>query len=317
MQSLTNQISNLTLNNQLQNESAIKIQRWFRNIRMNKLHKLPNVMYLAQQIIIDNNITCCDSLEDGRINSCFDEDTVKFLLKRVLKKRAILPKKRKWYDILLYDYKYKWIPVNIKSSTLNNSDNTGNMAMCVHAYTDEVLDLNKNHNSGKMSRLFMEKINSNQFNYNHKKDYYFIVVNKNKTTEVIINSVLGLTYLTPNNNNLPFQVCWEYNKTFNYGNIKSKVKMFMECLKKPAPSWKETFMKAVRSFDIDTIDKPKSTKNKFVENTKPPKVKLNIINFFKPITKTNNIVTTNKVVTTVSVEKETKKKVILRKRNPV
>ena len=36
-----------------------------------------------------------------------------------------------WYDILAYDYMYKWIPINIKTTTTKTSDNTGNLTMCV------------------------------------------------------------------------------------------------------------------------------------------------------------------------------------------
>lgn len=31
---------------------------------------------------------------------------------------------------------YGWIPVNIKTTTTLTNDNTGNLAMCVYAYTD-------------------------------------------------------------------------------------------------------------------------------------------------------------------------------------
>ncbi len=306
MQSLTTKVSKLSLDNQSKTDSAIKIQRWFRSIRTNKLHKLPNVIYLAQQIIIENNITCCNSLDDGRINSCFDEDIIKNLLKRELKTRVKIPKKRKWYDILLNDYTYGWIPVNIKSTTLKSSDNTGNMAMCVQAYTDELLDLKLNHNNGNMSKLLMEKLNSNNLNNKHKKDYYFIVVNKKKATDVIVNSVLGLSELTPNNNNLPFQVCWEKNRTFNYSNIKSKVKMFIECLQQPKPSWRENFMKSIREFNIEHIEKPVKTQ----KNKAPTKVKLNILNFFTNVPKKSS----EPIVITSTLDKP-KRKVILKVRN--
>ena len=53
-----------------------------------------------------------------------------------------------WYDILVHDYYYGWIPVNIKSTNMNTSDNIGNLTSCVYAYTDENLDLNKNYVNG-------------------------------------------------------------------------------------------------------------------------------------------------------------------------
>ena len=63
-----------------------------------------------------------------------------------------------WYDILIYDYQYGWLPVNIKSTTTLTSDNTGNLAMCVYAYTDEELDLDEVYNNGNMSKILVEKL---------------------------------------------------------------------------------------------------------------------------------------------------------------
>jgi len=145
---------------------------------------------------------------DGRINSCMDEDKIIKLLISEFKDRIIKPKFRMWYDILLFDYLYGWIPVNIKSTTMLTSDNTGNLTMCVYAYTNQILDINT------------------------KKDYYFIVFNKNDSNDIIINSLKGLNILTPNINNLPFQICWNKNRLFIYGKIKDKVKLFIDCLKK-------------------------------------------------------------------------------------
>ena len=156
-----------------------------------------------------------------------------------------------WYDILLFDYLYGWIPVNIKSTETLTSDNTGNLAMCVYAYTDEVLDLNVSYENGKMSKLLCKKLNEKSYNYNYKKDYYFVVLNKKDNSDIIINSVKGLSILTPNINNLPYQVCWYKNRIYKYENIKNVVKMFIKVLQKPKPSWKETFMINIRLIQLD------------------------------------------------------------------
>jgi hypothetical protein len=121
--------------------------------------------------------------------------------------------------------------------------------MCVYAYTDEILDIhmNKSYENGKMSVLLFNKLKNKQYNRNNKKDYYFIVLNKCDSRDIIINSVKGLSILTPNINNLPFQVNWSKNKLFNYENIHKKIKLFVDCLQKPKPSWKETFMLNMRN----------------------------------------------------------------------
>jgi hypothetical protein len=157
-----------------------------------------------------------------------------------------------WFDILAFDYIYGWIPINIKTTTTLTSDNTGNLAMCVYAYTDEMLDIhrNKSYENGKMSEILFNKLKNNKLNINNKKDYYFVVLNKNDSTDIIINSVKGLTILTPNINNLPFQICWNKNRIYKYVNIKTTVKLFINCLQKPNLSWKETFMSNIRTIKL-------------------------------------------------------------------
>ena len=124
--------------------------------------------------------------------------------------------------------------------------------MCVYAYTDEILDIHscKSYENGKMSDLLFSKLKSKKFNKYNKKDYYFIVLNKTDASDIIINSVKGLVILAPNINNLPFQVNWSKNRIFVYENINKKIKLFINCLKKPKPSWKETFMTNIRTLEL-------------------------------------------------------------------
>jgi len=147
---------------------------------------------------------------------------------------------------------YGWIPINIKTTTTTSSDNTGNLAMCVYAYTDELLDIHKDksYENSKMSLILFNKLKMKHYNTSNKKDYYFLILNKTNNNEIIINSVKGLSILTPNLNNLPFQVCWNKNKTFKYENINKKIKLFIDCLQKPKPNWRETFMSNIRKLDL-------------------------------------------------------------------
>jgi hypothetical protein len=155
-----------------------------------------------------------------------------------------------WYDILVYDYIYGWLPVNIKTTTTLSNDNTGNLAMCVYAYTDEQLDLHKAYNNGKMSEILFKKIKKKEYNKINKKDYYFIILNKTDRNDIIINSVKGLSILTANTNNLPFQVCWNKNRKYRYKNIRQNITQFIECVQKPKLNWKETFMTNMRTLNI-------------------------------------------------------------------
>lgn len=229
----------------------IKIQRWFRGCIL-RLKQLPLIMYKLQNYLKSQEFQCSVKQEDGRINSCIDEANIIKLLIKKFGNKIKKPKFRMWYDILGFDYMYGWIPINIKTTTTRTSDNSGNLAMCVHAYTDKVLDISRDrtYENGRMSNILLSKLKNKRYNTKNKKDYYFLVLNKTDTSEVIINSIKGLNTLTPNINNLPFQVCWYKNKSFEYKNINKRVKMFIDCLQKPKPSWKETFMSNIRSLDL-------------------------------------------------------------------
>lgn len=151
-----------------------------------------------------------------------------------------------WYDILAFDYLYGWLPINIKTTTTFTSDNIGNLAICVFAYTDEKLDIYKSYENGKMSKILIKKLKNKKYNKINKKDYYFLVFNKKNQNDIIINSLKGLTTLTPNINNLPFQVCWNKNRNFKYENINEKIKLFVKTIKKSKPSWKENFITNIK-----------------------------------------------------------------------
>ena len=209
-------------------------------------------MYKIKKYLILQTFQFSKQNEDGRINSCIDEDEIIKLLIKKFGEKIKKPKIRMWYDILAFDYIFGWIPINIKTTTTITSDNTGNLAMCVYAYTNEMLDINrdKSYNNGKMRIILFNKLKNKEYNTNNKKDYYFIILNKKNTDDIIINSVKGLTILTSNVNNLPFQVNWSKNKSFKYENINKKIKLFIECLQKPKPSWKETFMSNIRTLDL-------------------------------------------------------------------
>lgn len=247
IEALTTSFSSLVIDE----TNIIKIQKWFRGCIL-RLKQLPLIMYKIKKYLKLQAFQFSTQNEDGRINSSIDEDGVIKLLIEKFGEKIKKPKIRMWYDILAFDYMYGWIPINIKTTTTITSDNTGNLAMCVYAYTNEILDIHrdKSYENGKMSDILFDKLKNKKYNTNNKKDYYFIVLNKTDAIDIIVNSVKGLTILTPNINNLPFQVCWDKNRTFKYENINTKIKLFINCLHKPKPSWKETFMSNIRTIKL-------------------------------------------------------------------
>jgi hypothetical protein len=243
VESIIQSISTLTIDE----TKIIKIQKWFRGCML-RLKQLPLIMYKIKKYLKVCNFQFSKQNDDGRINSCIDEDKVIKLLIEKFGNKIKKPKIRMWYDILAFDYTYGWIPINIKTTSTITSDNTGNLAMCVYAYTNEILDIHrdKSYENGKMSNILFNKLKNKEYNTKNKKDYYFLILNKTDTTDIIINSVKGLTILTPNINNLPFQVNWSKNRIFRYKNINKNIKLFVDCLKTPNPSWKEVFMSNIR-----------------------------------------------------------------------
>jgi hypothetical protein len=254
MDILSNKMDKLNLKDNVKDKikhnvkDIIKLQALWRGFICRK-KRLPNILYYVQKSLQNITINLNESTKDGRVNSSLDEQIViNFLSKNY---KCKIPPERWWYDILLYDFYYGWLPINIKTTTTNSSDNAGNMAICVHAYTDNILQLeDKTYNNGAMSKLLIDKINNKQYNRKLGKDYYFIVVNKNNTKEIIINSLLGLSKLTPNLNNLPFQICWKNNKKYEYKFINDRIKEFLFTLQSPKPTWKESFIENIRKIKI-------------------------------------------------------------------
>jgi len=232
-----------------QHAASVKIQAICRG-KLHRINNLPNSILTIKCILKKHNITICVANDDGRVNSCIDEDEIIQILLDKLPGRIHRPKARMWYDMRVLDYQYGWLVVNIKTTTTLTSDNIGNLATCVYAYTDKQLNLYKTYQNGNMSKILIKKLKEKEYNYNNKKDYYFVVVNKENSKDIIVNSVKGLSELTPNINNLPFQVCWNKNRIFKYKHITKSIEILLDALQKPKPSWKESFLNDVRKITL-------------------------------------------------------------------
>tara|TARA_Y100000780_G_C13665825_1_gene410461 strand:- start:833 stop:1570 length:738 start_codon:yes stop_codon:yes gene_type:complete len=228
-------------------DNVINIQKIVRGFLLRR-KRMPLVMYIIKKYLENTKINISKKNKDGRVNSSNDEDIIIEILMKKFKNKIIVPSSRMWYDILVYDNINGYIPVNIKSTTTKTSDNIGNLATCVYAYTNEKLELEKHYSNGRMSKILFDKLKKREYNKNDKKDYYFLVINKNNTKDIIINSIKGLSILTSNINNLPYQICWNKNRYYVIDKIENKVKLFIDCIIKPKPSWKEDFLRNIRKF---------------------------------------------------------------------
>ena len=231
--------------NNISIQKIICIQKIIRGYNVRKRF-LPLILYKIQFYLQSISFHFSKTNEDGRVNSSIDEDNVIHHLVHRFSHFIKKPPLRNWYDIAVYDYYYGWIPVNIKTTTTNTCDNSGNLAICVQAYTDYECQMDQKYDNGPMSQILVHKLKTKEYNKKLKKDYYFLVLNKNNPSEVIINSIKGLTEINPNINNLPFQIRWDKNKNFVHKPIQENINQFVYAIQKPNPSWKEYFLSHMR-----------------------------------------------------------------------
>ena len=148
-------------------------------------------------------VTISSRHEDGRINSIEDEDMVLELLSEQYgEENVIKPPPRSWWDLKLFGYH-----TNIKSSDFTNSasDNFSSKTAMLFALTD--LPESEVEINGWQKWQTALKNNSGTEN---NRDYYIIVIDKS-TGNVYLQTLKSLQVLTPNGNNLPFQIDWARN----------------------------------------------------------------------------------------------------------
>jgi hypothetical protein len=165
-------------------------------------------MTFPQQLIdavnyLSGIVTISENHEDGRVNSITDEDTViDLLIEKYGEENVQKPAARCWWDVKLFGY-----PLNIKSSDFAKgaSDNFSSKAAILYALTDLPEDKVIVSSWGK----FQDAL-KNHGGKENDRDYYIIAVDKG-TREVYLQSLKSLNKLTPNGNNLPFQIKWKDN----------------------------------------------------------------------------------------------------------
>jgi len=216
---------------------------------------MPRIFTDIKEYLENVTLTFSKTHQDGRLNSCVDE---KMILSHITshfnteKENIVVPNKRWWYDFKVYDDELeRWFPVNIKSTTTETSDNIGNLTTIVQAYTSYNLDLNKSYNNGILTDIFKTCKREEMWNKDIYKDYYFLVMDK-KEKRVIINSILGLSILTKNKNNLPFQIKWKNNLFYHVEDqnqerhIYLQIQKFLNLYRIEKVSWQEKFLEELR-----------------------------------------------------------------------
>jgi len=139
---------------------------------------------------------------DGRVNSIDDEDTIiDLLIDKYGAENVEKPVERNWWDVKVFGY-----PLNIKSSKYGSAaDNFSSKAAILYALTD----LPEDKVNVQSWKKFQDALKNHSSNDNNR-DYYIFSLNK-VTNEVHLTSLKTLNKLTPNGNNLPFQIKWKDN----------------------------------------------------------------------------------------------------------
>lgn len=227
-------------------KAVIQIQALWRGF-LCRSRRLPNFLLVVRDKLISEKLKLNRSTKDGRVNSTLDEDIIITYLHSVFGNRISKAPERHWFDMKIHDYRYGWIPVNVKSTKMKTADNVGNLALLLYSLTDYSMDLTKSYQNGNVAPILTRHIRERILN-KKGRDYYFLVVNKSKTEDVVANSLRGLKSLTPNNNNLPFQVKWSINRKFDYHMVEEMTVKVIKTIQKPPKTWAEQFLDDMRSF---------------------------------------------------------------------
>jgi len=95
---------------------------------------------------------------------------------------------------------------------------------------------------GDCAAKFITEIKAGRYNVNPLRDYYFLVALKDKK-EVIAQSVLGLSNITANKSNLPFQVRWSNNKQYTPHSAKEFAINWQQLYAtKRSPTWQQKLL---------------------------------------------------------------------------
>ena len=177
-------------------------------------------------------IEVSENHEDGRVNSIDDEDTVIDLLIEKYGDNIEKPPARCWWDIKVFGY-----PLNFKSSKFGSAaDNFSSKAAILYALTN----IPEEEVTCSSWKQFQKKLQHNS-SQQTPRDYYIIVLDKT-TNRVYLQSLKSLNKLTPNGNNLPFQIKWKDNVEPVQRNYGQSYDFLIEC-------YKESVRKKIASHD--------------------------------------------------------------------
>jgi len=182
----------------------------------------PQVLVEVIEYLNSITITVSENHEDGRVNSIDDENTIIDILSEKYGEENIQrPKARDWWDVRIFGY-----PLNLKSSKFGTAaDNFSSKAAILYALTDLPEDKVKVTSWKKFQEALLKHTKED-----NQRDYYIFALNKT-TNEVHLSSLKTLSKITPNGNNLPFQIKWVDNTNPVSRTHRQAYEFLVECYK--------------------------------------------------------------------------------------
>lgn len=181
----------------------------------------PQILIEVVEYLNSISIRVSENHEDGRVNSIDDEQTMVKLLIQKYGNNIEVPKARSWWDVKVFGY-----PLNIKSSKYGTAaDNFSSKAAILYALTNLPEEEVKVTSWQKFQQALL-----NHSSEDNNRDYYIFTLNKN-TNEVHLSSLKTLQKITPNGNNLPFQIKWRDNTQPFERTHRQAYKFLVECYK--------------------------------------------------------------------------------------
>lgn len=181
----------------------------------------PKILVEVTEFLNSIHILVNEQHEDGRVNSIGDEKTIIDILVSKYGDNIEIPKSRDWWDVKVFGY-----PMNIKSSKYGSAaDNFSSKAAILYALTNLPEDKVKVISWQNFQQALLK--NSSEDNH---RDYYIFSLNK-VTNEVHLSSLKTLQKITPNGNNLPFQIKWSNNTEPVQRTHRQAYQFLVECYK--------------------------------------------------------------------------------------
>ncbi|WP_334090175.1 restriction endonuclease [Helicobacter typhlonius] len=164
---------------------------------------IPHLLIQIVDFLKRSPVALSKQSRDGRINSAFNEDEIfkcletNFAINR--------PNMRDWVDFS-FEENNIFYPVNIKVSTTKTTDNLNCKLGIYYALTGKIPPFGNGVSWDCYFKSLKENIQQNS------KDYYFLIINKDNSSDVFATSLKNLESILPNGNNLPFQAKWNNNR---------------------------------------------------------------------------------------------------------